>query len=147
MSKNKRIQLTIKFCVGLDPAGPCYTFPCTVGEAHRLDATDANYVQCIHSNIGVLGSAPRCGCSDIYLNLGIVQPKAIDPVMAHFFACAIFEWTLNVDNKCFSVDGKELTGVHTPKACGIYQVRTNSKAPYCSRDIGGIIGDIVSVIH
>lgn len=131
----------------MDAAGPCYTFPCTIDKIDRLDASDANYVQCIHSNVGVLGQAPRCGCSDIYLNLGIVQPKAIDPVQAHFFAVAIFEWTLNANNKCFSLDGKELTGVNTPRACGVYQVRTNSNAPYCDRKINGLIGDLVSVVH
>lgn len=116
---------------GLDPAGPCYTFPCVVGKDNRLDSGDALYVQCIHSNIGVLGQIPRCGCSDVYLNEGVIQPKHVDPITAHYFACFLFDWTLSATNQCTSVDGFEVVGVHNRRVCGVFKVKTRGQAPFC----------------
>lgn len=116
---------------GMDPAGPCYTHPCMVGENDRLDASDANYVQCIHSNIGFWGTVPRCGCDDFYLNSGIVQPGAFDPISAHYFSTNIFQWTLNPKQKCYSTTGREVIGINSQRACGVYKVKTYAKPPYC----------------
>lgn len=128
--------------VGLDPAGPCYTFPCVISKADRLDAGDADKVQCIHTNIGLIGTTPRCGCEDFYLNLGIVQPGAVHPVTAHYFVTNIFDWTLNRKHQCNSFGG-ELIGIHSQKVCGFYHVDTNARAPYCKKVFGGLISDIV----
>lgn len=124
--------------LGLDPAGPCYTFPCNVGHEKRLDPTDALYVQCIHSNIGILGQIPRCGCSDIYLNSGVTQPGHIDPITAHYFACFLFDWTLDPQNQCVSHDGREIVGIHNKRTCGVFHVSTHGHAPYCGIQAYGV---------
>lgn len=116
-----------------------------VSNADRLDADDANKVQCIHTNIGVIGTIPRCGCEDFYLNLGIVQPGAVNPVSAHYFATNIFDWTLNQKHQCYSSARGELIGIHSQKVCGVYHVDTNARAPYCRKIFSGItFSDIVS---
>lgn len=117
--------------VGIDPAGPCYTHPCTASENDRLDASDANYVQCIHSNIGYWGTIPRCGCEDFYLNSGVIQPGAFEPTSSHYYSVNIFEWTLNPKHKCYSTSGRQLLGVNSRGVCGVYKVKTLAGQPYC----------------
>lgn len=67
---------------GLDPAGWSFTKPSIVEPLHRLDKTDAKYVQCIHTNgnlIG-LGSHFDCGHQDFYPNNGVApQPGCVNP--------------------------------------------------------------------
>lgn len=122
---------------GLDPAGPCFTFPCSADLDSRLDESDALYVQCIHTNIGLLGQSPRCGCHDFYVNQGIFQPGGLLPIYAHFFACEIFDWALDVNNKCYSTIGEQLIGIHNiNRRCGQLQLNTEAKAPFCSRRSG-----------
>lgn len=107
----------------------------------RLDKDDAALVQCIHSNIGVLGQAPTCGCEDFYLNLGIVQPLRLDPVTAHYFAVVIFDWTLIQGNDCKAQLSTELLGIRSQGVCGIYHLDTNASGSYCPASLlGSIIG-------
>ena len=56
--------------IGLDPAGPLFT---TVSSAYRLDASDAIYVDVIHTNAGAAGTIRRGGHIDIYPNGGTIQ--------------------------------------------------------------------------
>lgn len=57
--------------VGLDPAGPLYT----VGNIdNRIDPTDGDYVQIIHTNAGFLGFGSSIGDADYYPNGGRSQP-------------------------------------------------------------------------
>lgn len=67
---------------GLDPAGWLFTKPDIVGDAKRLDRTDAVYVQCMHTNGNVigLGSGVACGHQDFYPNAGVApQPGCLRP--------------------------------------------------------------------
>lgn len=142
----KANNLTLGYIYGLDPAGPCWTFPCIVKNANRLDATDAIKVQCIHTNVGLIGTTPRCGCEDFYMNLGFAQPGNVDPISAHYFATNIFDWTLNRQHRCYSTVRNELIGIHSQKRCGSYHVETNSRAPYCVKTTSGLLGDIVGLV-
>ncbi|XP_022190374.2 pancreatic lipase-related protein 2 isoform X1 [Nilaparvata lugens] len=56
---------------GLDPAMPLFV---TDNRELRLDASDATFVDVIHTNAFVQGKAARCGHIDFYLNGGINQP-------------------------------------------------------------------------
>ncbi|KAG7302274.1 hypothetical protein JYU34_013768 [Plutella xylostella] len=56
---------------GLDPALPCFP-PDNPGG--RLDATDADYVDVIHTNGGILGMKESVGHKDFYPNGGLSQP-------------------------------------------------------------------------
>ena len=89
---------------GLDPAGPLFCHPVPVSTSMRLDATDAQYVQVIYSNAGVIGCALRCGSQNFYPNLGISpQPDCslidLGPdnvvVCSHYAATDYFRKSLN----------------------------------------------------
>ncbi|XP_055844343.1 phospholipase A1-like [Episyrphus balteatus] len=57
--------------IGLDPAWPLYTFN---GCAKRLCDSDAQYVESIHTNGGLLGFLKPIGNADFYVNGGKSQP-------------------------------------------------------------------------
>lgn len=54
----------IKVIVGLDPAGPFIT------DNSKLNVTDAEYVQVIHTNAGIWGYDGPLGHADFYINMG-----------------------------------------------------------------------------
>lgn len=58
----------------LDPAGPCFR---ALPPEHRLDASDAERVDVIHTNIDGFGIAERLGHVDFYVNGGEYQPAEI----------------------------------------------------------------------
>lgn len=57
--------------LGLDPALPLFA---TTNRNRKLDASDAKFVDVIHSNAGVLGKIEPSGHLDFYLNGGQLQP-------------------------------------------------------------------------
>ncbi|XP_053618638.1 phospholipase A1-like isoform X2 [Plodia interpunctella] len=57
---------------GLDPAGPCFT---QAEPELRLKASDAEFVDVIHTNAGVLGMEEPVGHVDYYPNGGSEQPN------------------------------------------------------------------------
>lgn len=64
--------LFIRFlCEGLDPALPLFI---TAAPRDKLDESDAEFVDIIHSNALVQGKIERCGHADFYMNGGIIQP-------------------------------------------------------------------------
>ncbi|KAJ2938930.1 hypothetical protein O0L34_g17741 [Tuta absoluta] len=56
---------------GLDPAGPCYA---RLDKELRLKSTDADFVDVIHTDAGVLGLKDTIGDVDYYPNQGAQQP-------------------------------------------------------------------------
>ncbi|KAH8301032.1 hypothetical protein KR044_011939, partial [Drosophila immigrans] len=56
--------------IGLDPAGPLFTLPAAVAPKYRLDQTDAQFVQVLHTSGGTLGTSLKCGHADFYPNGG-----------------------------------------------------------------------------
>lgn len=68
-----RLNGKIARIVGLDPAGWLFTKPSPVSTQHRLDHTDAKFVQCIHTNANYfgLGATMNCGHQDYYPNDGL----------------------------------------------------------------------------
>ncbi|KAB0800007.1 hypothetical protein PPYR_07887 [Photinus pyralis] len=74
-------QNTKEFCqkpvdriTALDPAGPLFL---GLPESNRLDSSDANFVQVIHTNGGVFGYLLSCGDVDFFVNCGLFQPGCI----------------------------------------------------------------------
>lgn len=57
--------------LGLDPANPLFKKDDTSG---RLDASDAKFVQCIHTSGNLLGVDYDTGDADYYANDGNEQP-------------------------------------------------------------------------
>lgn len=46
----------------------------TVSNDEKLDSSDAEFVDVIHTNALLQGKIERCGHADFYMNGGIVQP-------------------------------------------------------------------------
>lgn len=65
--------------LGLDPAMPLFI---TASAAHKLDPSDAAYVDVIHTNAIVQGKLERCGHADFYMNGGIMQPGCYNSTMS-----------------------------------------------------------------
>lgn len=82
VSTTIRSNFTIPRITGLDPAMPLFT---TANNDNKLDATDAEFVDVIHTNALVQGKIEQCGHVDFYLNGGIYQPGC-DPF--HVFQCS-----------------------------------------------------------
>ncbi|XP_049532269.1 phospholipase A1-like [Anopheles darlingi] len=60
--------------IGLDPAGPLFS---SGDPAGRLASTDADYVEVIHTNGGILGMYDPIGTADFYPNGGKHQPGCL----------------------------------------------------------------------
>lgn len=56
-------------------------------EKDKLDPSDAEYVDIIHTNAMVQGKLERCGHADFYMNGGIIQPGCSrnNPLSKFFF--------------------------------------------------------------
>lgn len=46
----------------------------TVPDSEKLDASDADFVDVIHTNALLQGKIERCGHADFYMNGGVLQP-------------------------------------------------------------------------
>ncbi|XP_063697710.1 phospholipase A1 [Culicoides brevitarsis] len=69
---------------GLDPAMPLFI---TSSPDEKLDASDAEFVDVIHTNALVQGKMERCGHVDFYMNGGIIQPGCM-AMGTNPFACS-----------------------------------------------------------
>ena len=66
-----RVNGLVNSIVGLDPAGPLFT----IGNIdNRIDPTDGDFVQIIHTNDGLLGFSGQLGHADYSPNGGSSQP-------------------------------------------------------------------------
>uniref|UniRef100_A0A8C5ITC9 Lipase domain-containing protein n=1 Tax=Junco hyemalis TaxID=40217 RepID=A0A8C5ITC9_JUNHY len=93
----------LKGAQGLDPAGPSFT-----GEPpdHRLDPTDAQFVDVIHSDIDALGFRKPLGTIDFYPNGGMYQPGCPKTLFSglSYFKCdhqrSVFLFLASLKNCC-----------------------------------------------
>lgn len=138
--------------VGLDPALPL--FQSTSPKKH-LDATDAEYVEIIHTAAGCKGFDVQVGTTDFYPNFNRWRHKqpgcGIDPLWqcSHARAYYYFAESLITDcsflsdkckgfdelenEKCNRSEGEARMGgflLEKKNASGIYYLRTNDKSPY-----------------
>lgn len=67
-------NLTTIYHAGLDPALPLFM---TVSKDEKLDSSDADFVDVIHTNALIQGKIEKCGHVDFYMNGGVMQPGAI----------------------------------------------------------------------
>lgn len=138
----KNLTGQLRSIVGLDPAAPL--FPATVT---RLNATDAQYVQVIHT-AAFYGIQEPIGQGDFYPNGGASQPGCITSVCSHMRVSFLFAESINSTagfwaRKC--PDGGDITDVGcmssgedvlmggeplNVNAQGIYYLETNRKTPY-----------------
>lgn len=67
---------------GLDPAMPGFS---TVTNANKLDPSDADFVDIIHTNAFLQGVVQQSGDVDFYMNGGVVQPGCWVEESNHLF--------------------------------------------------------------
>lgn len=83
--------------IALDPAGPLFTFPLINSHENRLDKSDAQFVQVIHTSGGLLGVYYETGHVDFYPNDGIAPqigcfvPLLTDSPTPDFISCSHFK--------------------------------------------------------
>ncbi|XP_062554608.1 phospholipase A1 VesT1.02-like [Armigeres subalbatus] len=134
--------------VALDPALPLFSIN---APNERVAPTDANYVEVIHTNAGLLGFDLPIGQADFYPNGGRSQPGCgvdVAGTCAHsraweFFAesvrtgrfnsvrCANYDQILN--NNCVSSGANRNMGGEPSNigiASGVYHLTTNGNSPF-----------------
>lgn len=81
--------------VGLDPAGPLWNL-----NSNRLRASDAVYVEAIHTNGGTvgLGIGSPIADADFFPNGGNSQPGCITPICSHNRAWELFASTVTYNH-------------------------------------------------
>lgn len=68
------------YIIGLDPAGPLFTFPLLAPPENILTADDAAFVQVLHTSVFTFGAYNRLGNADFYANNAIIQPGCFAPL-------------------------------------------------------------------
>ncbi|XP_013165485.1 PREDICTED: uncharacterized protein LOC106116274 isoform X1 [Papilio xuthus] len=86
----------------LDPAGPCFTH---VDADLRVKDSDADYVDCVHSDSGVYGMKEPIGHADYFPNGGNSQPGCLLQTCSHsrswlYFAESLLERTAFAAKRC-----------------------------------------------
>ncbi|XP_045484661.1 pancreatic lipase-related protein 3-like [Pieris rapae] len=128
---------------GLDPAGPCFS---NVSLDSRLDASDADFVDVIHTNAGILGLNEPVGHKDFYPNDGMSQPGCILSTCDHSRAWELFaesinkpdcfparkcgNWTLYQNGVCAKNEMSHMGYKSERGSPGIYFLSTSSSAPF-----------------
>lgn len=79
-------RVALILIVGLDPALPFFA---TNNLNRKLDASDADFVDVIHSNAGIFGKIEPSGHLDFYMNGGQIQPACKN----HKSKCAFIFYT------------------------------------------------------
>lgn len=134
--------------VGLDAALPLFSVS---DETKRLALTDANFVQCIHTDAGLAGFADPIGHVDIYPNWGKNQPGCTSPLTSCNHLRSIYYFTESIirpnafwSTKCADYDaiknkkcpsagsGTAMGGepIDNKADYGVYFVATNSESLY-----------------
>ncbi|CAG9796748.1 unnamed protein product [Diatraea saccharalis] len=125
---------------GFDPAGPLWHM-----HPNRLDSSNAQYVEAIHTNGGVMGILSPVGHVDFYPNGGVIQPGCFSNNCFHdrsyqFFAASINTGHL-VGRKCENISEAlnnsctgtplQLGGIDINKrGSGIFGMRTGRAWPF-----------------
>ncbi|XP_045447678.1 inactive pancreatic lipase-related protein 1-like [Melitaea cinxia] len=136
---------------GLDPALPLFA---TINKTRKLDSSDAQFVDVLHTNALAKGKFEASGHADFYPNGGIMQPgcmstenqtkSSCDHARAPlyyaesiitdigFYATKCSSWIAYVIGWCSLTSNEEVIyGEYTPKnTTGLYFFSTNSEPPY-----------------
>lgn len=134
----------INTIIGLDPAGPLFSIRDVNA---RLDRTDAEYVEVIHTNSRVTGIGFPIGHADFFPNGGTQQPGCLRNFCNHDRAPRFFVESISNNNffahRCESINDVVEGGCSGPLATmggepsnannnvrGIFHLRTNRSSPF-----------------
>lgn len=67
---------------GMDPARPGFESPILKNKKERLDSSDANFVDVIHTCAGTTGFIKALGHADYYPNSGTFRQPGCSPLVA-----------------------------------------------------------------
>ncbi|XP_063833760.1 pancreatic triacylglycerol lipase-like isoform X1 [Ostrinia nubilalis] len=127
---------------GLDPAGPCFSH---VDDDVRLNSTDAEFVDVIHTDAGVFGLKQPIGQVDYYPNSGSLQPNCLWETCSHSRAWRLFaesvlneaafpavkceSWEAFSKKRC-SNEVSYMGFPSQPGTTGLYYLQTGEVSPY-----------------
>lgn len=103
----------------LDPALPFFATPL---RSWKLDKTDADFVDVIHTNGGVFGKVENCGHIDFYVNGGLLQPQCADDKSE----CRRFSFSLS--ERVFNRQANVVTAV-------LFSVLTNTRRGFIHKKL------------
>ncbi|XP_063542768.1 phospholipase A1-like [Cydia strobilella] len=127
---------------GLDPAGPCFSH---VEPELRLKATDAEFVDVIHTDGGVYGLKDPVGQVDYYPNSGKQQPNCLFQTCSHSRSWALFAESVKTPDAFPAVRCKDYDAFKKgqcdsdvshmgfgskPGTTGRYYLQTGEDSPY-----------------
>ncbi|KAF7276315.1 hypothetical protein GWI33_010561 [Rhynchophorus ferrugineus] len=150
----KSLNGSVGVIIGLDPAGPLFL---EALPGSRLNATDAQYVQAIHTNAKMFGVDYNLADDDFWVNDGSVQPgcdNVFELIMcSHNRSFILMAESINDDNfygvECDSysdyLDGECANNtelrmgslIYNTSSTGVFYLNTSSTYPYALGDIYG----------
>ncbi|KAL4706144.1 hypothetical protein ACJJTC_013609 [Scirpophaga incertulas] len=128
---------------GLDPAGPCFA---QLDSSLRINSTDGDFVDAIHTNGGVAGMKEAVGQVDYYPNEGEQQPGCLLDSCSHsrawlyfgasllndtiFPAVSCASWAMFKNGNCNTKDISYMGIAARPGVRGTYYLQTSAEGPY-----------------
>lgn len=113
--------------VALEPSGPCFR---TLSPKDRLDASIADFVIVVHTNIDGYGMATRMGHVDFYVNGGEYQPSDINlypctSTCSHFRVLSLWVTALKNPGKFIGIKCKSIQQARDAKCYSNVPIETN----------------------
>lgn len=136
-------QLTgrnISKITSLEPSGPCFR---NLGPGDRLDASNADYVEVIHTNIDGFGMGARMGHVDFYINGGEYQPSDLNlypctTTCSHFRVLTIWLSALKNPRKFLAIKCNSIQQARDSNCYQNVPIVTNYLGLNVDRSKGGI---------
>lgn len=142
IAKNYRLLTgkNISYIYGLEPAGPCFR---DLEKDDRLDASDADFVQVLHTNIDGFGMAARMGHLDFYTNGGEYQPSDLNlfpctTTCSHFRVLPYWLSAMRNPDKFVGVKCDSIQQARDAKCYDRVPLETNVMGPNANKSRPGI---------
>lgn len=124
----------------LEPSGPCFR---TLTSSERLDASDADFVDVIHTNIDGFGMATRMGHVDFYINGGEFQPSDINiypctTTCSHFRSLLLWVLALRNPNSFIAIKCDSIQDARNSNCYDRLPMETNVLGLNTNRNNSGI---------
>ncbi|CAG9793068.1 unnamed protein product [Diatraea saccharalis] len=124
----------------LEPSGPCFR---TLAPNDRLDASNADFVEVIHTNIDGYGMAARMGHVDIFVNGGEYQPSELllypcTSTCSHFRVLALWVSALKNPGKFIAIKCDSIQQARDAKCYERLPTETNLMGLKTNRSNHGI---------
>lgn len=138
----RRTNGQIDAIFGIDPAHPLMTLPMRPTE-ERLDASDAKFVQILHTSSGTLGTPYNIGHQDWFADNGGRAPQngcfifsfslnafALSILCSHMRGLEIFRFALQPGNQFKAFRSDDIYGFWSHRIPGVYHFSTTRDPPY-----------------